>query len=66
MLYRFLTMMCIQCVNLVGEMFIGLLLMAIKNDIELGRVAAFSERLLQVCDSVDFLFACGFWLNLVR
>lgn len=33
------------------EMFIGLLLRAMKNDINLKRVAAFSKRLLQVCDA---------------
>lgn len=32
-------------------MFIGLLLRAMKNDINLKRVAAFSKRLLQVCDA---------------
>lgn len=53
-------MICIQCVNLQEEMFIGLLLRAMKNDINLKRVAAFSKRLLQVCDSIDFLFTWGF------
>lgn len=31
-----------------AEMFIGLLLRAMKNDVNLKRVAAFSKRLLQV------------------
>lgn len=38
-------------------MFIGLLLRAMKNDINLKRVAAFSKRLLQVCNIIKFLFA---------
>lgn len=59
-------MIFVQFVNLQEEIFIGLLLRAMKNDINLRRVAAFSKRLLQVCDSVDLLFACGFLRNLVH
>jgi len=31
------------------ELFLGLLVKAMKNDVMLKRVAAFSKRLLQVC-----------------
>lgn len=35
-------------------MFIGLLLRAMKSDMNLKRVAAFSKRLLQVCSEDRF------------
>lgn len=35
-------------------MFIGLLLRAMKSDVNLKRVAAFSKRLLQVCSKDRF------------
>lgn len=41
------------------EMFIGLLLRAMKNDINLRRVAAFSKRLLQVALQQPPQYACG-------
>ncbi|KAL3528550.1 hypothetical protein ACH5RR_007872 [Cinchona calisaya] len=41
------------------EMFIGLLLRAMKNDINLKRVAAFSKRLLQVALQQPPQYACG-------
>lgn len=34
-------------------MFIALLLRAMKNDINIKRVAAFAKRLLQVCITFD-------------
>lgn len=36
------------CLQLQEEMFIALLLRAMKNDINVKRVAAFAKRLLQV------------------
>ncbi|KAK9132331.1 hypothetical protein Scep_011859 [Stephania cephalantha] len=42
-----------------AEMFIGLLLRAMKNDINLKRVSAFSKRLLQVALQQPPQFACG-------
>ncbi|KAK9153181.1 hypothetical protein Sjap_000661 [Stephania japonica] len=45
--------------NVFLEMFIGLLLRAIKNDINLKRVSAFSKRLLQVALQQPPQFACG-------
>ncbi|PKI43812.1 hypothetical protein CRG98_035823 [Punica granatum] len=42
------------------EMFIGLLLRAMKNDINLKRVAAFSKRLLQVALQQPPQYACGY------
>lgn len=36
-------------------MFIGLLLRAMKNDVNVKRVAAFSKRLLQVCSRCKFV-----------
>ncbi|CAI9114481.1 OLC1v1015212C1 [Oldenlandia corymbosa var. corymbosa] len=41
------------------EMFIGLLLRAMKNDINLKRVAAFAKRLLQVALQQPPQYACG-------
>lgn len=41
------------------EMFIGLLLRAMKNDVNLKRVAAFSKRLLQVALQQPPQYACG-------
>ncbi|KAL8138359.1 hypothetical protein V2J09_004360, partial [Rumex salicifolius] len=41
------------------EMFIGLLLRALKNDINLKRVAAFSKRILQVALQQPPQYACG-------
>ncbi|CAH9118594.1 unnamed protein product [Cuscuta europaea] len=41
------------------EMFIGLLLRAMKNDINLKRVAAFAKRLLQVSIQQQPQYACG-------
>ncbi|CAK9144659.1 unnamed protein product [Ilex paraguariensis] len=41
------------------EMFIGLLLRAMKSDINLKRVAAFSKRLLQVALQQPPQYACG-------
>ncbi|KAL6996203.1 auxilin-like clathrin-binding protein required for normal clathrin function [Sarracenia purpurea var. burkii] len=41
------------------EMFIGLLLRAMKNDINLKRVSAFSKRLLQVALQQPPQYACG-------
>lgn len=48
------------------EMFIGLLLRAMKNDVNLKRVAAFSKRLLQVIYILYSLFASVFPLNMLR
>ncbi|XP_057535656.1 protein SLOW WALKER 2 [Amaranthus tricolor] len=42
-----------------AEMFIGLLLRAMKNDINLKRVAAFSKRLLQVSLQQPPQYACA-------
>lgn len=42
-----------------AEMFIGLLLRAMKNDINLKRAAAFSKRLLQVALQQQPQYACG-------
>ncbi|KFK41662.1 hypothetical protein AALP_AA2G156700 [Arabis alpina] len=42
-----------------AEMFIGLLLRAMKNDINLKRVAAFSKRVLQVALQQPPQYACG-------
>lgn len=39
-------------------MFIALLLRAMKRDVNLKRVAAFSKRLLQVIIKLHFLFLC--------
>ncbi|CAM8901251.1 unnamed protein product [Rhodiola kirilowii] len=41
------------------ELFIGLLLRAMKNDINLKRVAAFAKRLLQVALQQPPQYACG-------
>ncbi|KAH6773344.1 CCAAT-binding factor [Perilla frutescens var. frutescens] len=41
------------------EMFIALLLRAMKNDINIKRVAAFSKRLLQVALQLPPQYACG-------
>nr|XP_016439598.1 PREDICTED: uncharacterized protein C4F10.09c isoform X2 [Nicotiana tabacum] len=41
------------------EMFIGLLLRAMKNDVNVKRVAAFSKRLLQVAIQQQPQYACG-------
>ncbi|KAF5931690.1 hypothetical protein HYC85_027861 [Camellia sinensis] len=41
------------------EMFIGLLLRAMKNDINLKRVSAFAKRLLQVALQQPPQYACG-------
>ncbi|XAR49854.1 hypothetical protein NMG60_11004014 [Bertholletia excelsa] len=41
------------------EMFIGLLLRAMKNDINLKRVSAFAKRLLQVALQQSPQYACG-------
>ncbi|TXG68195.1 hypothetical protein EZV62_003130 [Acer yangbiense] len=45
--------------NQIAEMFIGLLLRAMKNDVNLKRVAAFSKRLLQVVLQQPPQYACG-------
>ncbi|XP_047341248.1 protein SLOW WALKER 2 [Impatiens glandulifera] len=42
-----------------AEMFIGLLLRSMKNDINLKRVSAFSKRLLQVALQQPPQYACG-------
>ncbi|KAG2321781.1 hypothetical protein Bca52824_014994 [Brassica carinata] len=42
-----------------AEMFIGLLLRAMKNDINIKRVAAFSKRILQVALQQPPQYACG-------
>ncbi|KAL1203743.1 Protein SLOW WALKER 2 [Cardamine amara subsp. amara] len=42
-----------------AEMFIGLLLRAMKNDINVKRVAAFSKRVLQVALQQTPQYACG-------
>ncbi|XP_021716576.1 CCAAT/enhancer-binding protein zeta-like isoform X1 [Chenopodium quinoa] len=42
-----------------AEMFIGLLLRAMKSDVNLKRVAAFSKRLLQVSLQQPPQYACG-------
>ncbi|KAI3838081.1 hypothetical protein MKW98_009032 [Papaver atlanticum] len=42
-----------------GEMFIGLLLRAMKSDVNLKRVCAFSKRILQVALQQPPQFACG-------
>ncbi|KAK1575937.1 hypothetical protein Q3G72_009611 [Acer saccharum] len=42
-----------------AKMFIGLLLRAMKNDVNLKRVAAFSKRLLQVVLQQPPQYACG-------
>ncbi|RZC77535.1 hypothetical protein C5167_001718 [Papaver somniferum] len=42
-----------------GEMFIGLLLRAMKSDVNLKRVSAFSKRILQVALQQPPQFACG-------
>uniref|UniRef100_A0A1J3K4C8 CCAAT/enhancer-binding protein zeta n=1 Tax=Noccaea caerulescens TaxID=107243 RepID=A0A1J3K4C8_NOCCA len=42
-----------------AEMFIGLLLRAMKNDINVKRVAAFSKRILQVALQQPPQYACG-------
>lgn len=42
-----------------AEMFIGLLLRAMKNDVNLKRAAAFSKRLLQVVLQQPPQYACG-------
>ncbi|PIN01186.1 hypothetical protein CDL12_26307 [Handroanthus impetiginosus] len=42
------------------EMFIALILRAMKNDININRVAAFSKRLLQVALQLPPQYACGF------
>ncbi|KAJ4837547.1 hypothetical protein Tsubulata_028098, partial [Turnera subulata] len=42
-----------------AEMFIGLLLRAMKNDINLKRVSAFAKRLLQVALQQPPQYACG-------
>ncbi|ESQ27942.1 hypothetical protein EUTSA_v10018056mg [Eutrema salsugineum] len=42
-----------------AEMFIGLLLRAMKNDINVKRVAAFSKRVLQVALQQPPQYACG-------
>lgn len=39
------------------EMFIGLLLRAMKSDVNLKRVTAFAKRLLQVCGERLFSFS---------
>ncbi|KZV14923.1 CCAAT/enhancer-binding protein zeta [Dorcoceras hygrometricum] len=41
------------------EMFIGLLLRSMKNDVNIKRVAAFSKRLLQVALQLAPQYACG-------
>ncbi|XP_030535917.1 protein SLOW WALKER 2 [Rhodamnia argentea] len=43
-----------------AEMFIGLLLRAMKSDVNLKRVAAFSKRLLQVALQQPPQYACGY------
>lgn len=49
------------------EMFIGLLLRAMKNDVNLKRVSAFSKRLLQVsgdtCSCLVLFFMWTFFLQ---
>ncbi|KAL2534208.1 CCAAT-binding factor [Abeliophyllum distichum] len=41
------------------ELFIGLMLRAMKNDVNIKRVAAFSKRLLQVALQLPPQYACG-------
>ncbi|CAN4089202.1 unnamed protein product [Withania somnifera] len=41
------------------ELFIGLLLRAMKNDVNVKRIAAFSKRLLQVAIQQQPQYACG-------
>ncbi|KAL0319476.1 UNVERIFIED_CONTAM: CCAAT/enhancer-binding protein zeta [Sesamum angustifolium] len=45
--------------NQIEEMFIALILRAMKNDINIKRVAAFSKRLLQVALQLPPQYACG-------
>ncbi|KAJ0006992.1 hypothetical protein Pint_29299 [Pistacia integerrima] len=45
--------------NEYAEMFIGLLLRAMKNDVNLKRVAAFAKRVLQVALQQPPQYACG-------
>ncbi|KAF9689828.1 hypothetical protein SADUNF_Sadunf01G0133100 [Salix dunnii] len=45
--------------NQIAEMFIGLLLRAMKSDVNLKRVAAFSKRLLQVALQQPPQYSCG-------
>ncbi|KAE8674178.1 acyl carrier protein 1 [Hibiscus syriacus] len=47
-------------IRLVAEMFIGLLLRAMKSDVNLKRVSAFSKRILQVALQQPPQYACGF------
>lgn len=49
-----------------AEMFIGLLLRAMKSDVNLKRVSAFTKRVLQVSDAPNSLFACSFCLLMLR
>lgn len=44
-------------------MFIGLLLRAMKNDINLKRVAAFSKRMLQVGNTLHSQFCVALFLD---
>lgn len=43
-------------------MFIGLLLRAMKNDVNLKRVAAFAKRILQVSNKIHFC-DCPFFVQ---
>ncbi|CAI0462522.1 unnamed protein product [Linum tenue] len=45
--------------NQIVEMFIGLILRAMKNDVNLKRVSAFTKRLLQVAMHQPPQYACG-------
>ena len=46
------------------EMFIGLVLRALKNDINLKRVSAFSKRLLQVSAEIRAFLVMPFTIQL--
>ncbi|EXB88184.1 hypothetical protein L484_003578 [Morus notabilis] len=45
--------------NMTAEMFIGLLLKAMKSDVNLKRVAAFAKRVMQVALQQPPQYACG-------
>ena len=49
------------CLIFQAEMFIGLLLRAMKNDVNLKRVAAFAKRMLQVSNKIHFSVIVLIW-----
>ena len=49
------------CLIFQAEMFIGLLLRAMKNDVNLKRVAAFAKRMLQVSNKTHFSVIVLIW-----